>query len=97
MDEIIALFKTILGPAAIGAAIVAIVNWFKIIPGAQDPKLSALWPGVAAVLGGGLFTLYAWVVFGLASAQHIVIVAIVGFFLGLAAAGIYKLADKINK
>jgi len=97
MEEILGLFKTILGPGMIVGAIVAIVNWFKMFPGAQDPKKAPLWPGVAGILGAILLMLYAWILFSITGIKDVTVVVIVGFFLGLSTAGLYKLADKIGK
>ena len=96
MEELLALFKTILGPATIGLAIICLVNWFKMFPGAQDPKLSALWPGVAAILGAALLALYAWVIFGITNIKDVAVIIVVGAFLGFATSGLYTGLGKVG-
>jgi len=97
MEEILELFKGILGPVTLGLAIIGIINWFKMFPGAQNPDLAPLWPGIAGILGSALLSLYAWILFGITNIKDVTIVIVVGFFLGLSVAGLYKLADKINR
>jgi len=96
MEEIKELFKTILGPATIGFAIICLINWFKMFPGADDEKLSPLWPGVAAILGASLLSLYAWIFFGITGAKDVAVIVVVGAFLGFATAGLYKLGGKLT-
>ena len=96
MNEFVELFKTILGPATIGLAIIAIINWIKMLPGAQNVKLGWLWVLLAGIFGSSLSVLYVWIVAGFADIKELIMVIVVGFFLGLGSAGVYKLADKVR-
>jgi len=97
MEGMIDIFKSILGPGTIIFAIICLINWFKMFPGAQADKYKPLWPGLAAILGAILLLLYSWVIFGITDLKSVTIVVVVGIFIGFASAGLYKLADKINK
>ncbi len=96
MEELLALFKTILGPATIGLAIICLINWFKMFPGADNVKLAPLWPGVAAILGALLLMLYAWVMFSVTNIKDVAIIVVVGAFFGFATAGLYTGLGKIG-
>jgi len=96
MEELLALFKTILGPATIGLAIVCIINWFKMFPGADNVKLAPLWPGISAVLGAILLVLYAWVIFGITNIKDVAVIVVVGAFLGFATSGLYTGLGKVG-
>lgn len=86
------LFESVFAPLAFIGAIIAVVNWFKMIPGADNENLKAVWPGVAIAVG-----MIGQIVFVVLTGQpELIPVAIaIGFILGLAAAGLYKLSDKI--
>lgn len=96
MEELLELFKTILGPATIGLAIICLINWFKMFPGAQTENLKSLWPGIAAILGAVLLLLYAWVLFGITDIKSVTVIIVVGIFLGLGTAGLYTGLSKIG-
>jgi hypothetical protein len=51
---------------------------------------------LAGILGSGLSVLYVWIIAGFAGIKELVMVIVVGFFLGLGSAGVYKLADKVR-
>ena len=85
------LFNNAFGPAAAVLIIVAVVTWFKMIPGAQNEKLNFIWPAVAIVTGIGTQIYYA-----LINGLPINTAIGIGIVLGLTAAGLYKIADKIG-
>ncbi|MDD5013842.1 MAG: hypothetical protein PHW73_01910 [Atribacterota bacterium] len=78
-------------PAFAVFIVIAIVAWFKMIPGAQNENLKALWPGVAIMAGIGTQIYYA-----LITGQSINLAIGVGVVIGLTAAGLYKVADKAS-
>lgn len=91
--EYLELFKSVFAPIAFIAVIIAVVAWFKMIPGAENEKLKAVWPGVAIAVG-----IAGQVVFVILMGQpELIKIAIaIGVVLGLAAAGLYKFGDKIR-
>jgi hypothetical protein len=91
--EYIELFTQVFSPLAFIAVIIAVVNWFKMIPGAENENLHAIWPAVAIGVG-----IAGQVVYVLLTNQAELLgqAVAIGVVLGLAAAGLYKFADKIG-
>lgn len=91
--EYLELFKSVFAPMAFIAVIIAVVAWLKMIPGAENEELKAVWPAVAIVVG-----IIGQIVFVLilGTPELIPMSIAIGFVLGLAAAGLYKFGDKIH-
>lgn len=85
------IFKQMFAPQYVILLIIAVVAWFKMIPGAQNENLKALWPGVAVITG-----IITQVYYALIIGEPINLAIGVGVGLGLMAAGLYKVADKIG-
>jgi hypothetical protein len=85
------LFNSSFAPAYAVLIIIAVVAWFKKIPGATNPNLEAIWPAVAIVVGIATQIYYASM-----NAIPFNQAIGVGIILGLTAAGLYKVADKVG-
>jgi hypothetical protein len=93
MIEYLDLFIQVFSPIPFIGLIIAVVNWFKMIPGAEKESLNALWPAVAIAVGIAGQIVYVLLI---GQPELINMAIAIGSVLGLAAAGLYKFADKLR-
>lgn len=101
ITQYVELFIERFGPLGVGATIIAILNWIKLIPPLYRDKsklkgrMKPYYPLIAIILGIIINLIILWT-FGEMTKVYVVSAIGVGVVIGLGAAGVYTLVKKIG-